>query len=219
MPWLCGGRDVRPARIVIEHERQQLDPGRPVDGRVVDGRQDGEALVGETLDHVGQPQRPRAIERPRDDARDDLGELVVAPGRRDGRVAHVEVQIEVGVLDPVGMVEPERDLDQAPAQRLEEVQALLELRAPRRVGVIAGRVRPRVDRQPRDVSELRTRLEMQERRVQSRELLHGPPSGFASRASIVAVAPLDCPAHVRRTRSEHRRSKGSRSASRRARPW
>jgi hypothetical protein len=174
-PRLDGRRDVRGVGMVVEHQRHQLDPGRPVDRRVVDDGEDGEALAGQALDDVRQPQWPRAVERSRDDAPDHGGELVVAPGRRDRRVADVEVQIEVRVLDPVRMVEPERHLDEAPAQRLEQMQAPLDLPAPRRVGVVAGGVGAGVDRQPADVSELGARLEVQERRIQSRQLLHLVP--------------------------------------------
>ena len=64
----CDGR--RPRRRVgpvVEHQRQQLDARRAVDRRVVDDRQHREAVVGQPLDDVGQPQRPAPVQRPRDE--------------------------------------------------------------------------------------------------------------------------------------------------------
>ncbi len=87
-------------------------------------------------------------------------------------MADVEVEIEIRVRDPKRVIQPERNLDQAPAQRLEQVQALLELRAPRGVRIVTGRVRAPEDRQPRNMPELRRRLEVQKRRIESGQLLH-----------------------------------------------
>jgi hypothetical protein len=41
----------------------------------------------------------------------------VVAGVRQRQLANVEVQVEIGILDPVGVIEPERDLDDAPAKR------------------------------------------------------------------------------------------------------
>ena len=89
------------------------------------------------------------------------------PGGGHGRVADVEVEVEVGVLDPVRVVEPERHLPQPPAQRLEEVEAAFDLAPPGGerlvVGVVLGLG---VDGEARDVAELRSRLQVEERGVE-----------------------------------------------------
>ena len=48
------------------------------------------------------------------------------PGRRQRHLAHVVAEVDLGLLDPVGMVEPERDLGQPPAQRRQLRRALGE---------------------------------------------------------------------------------------------
>ena len=62
------------------------------------------------LDHVELPQRPRAVERARHDPRDLVGELVVGARRGQRHLAHVVAEVELGLVDPVGIVEPERHL-------------------------------------------------------------------------------------------------------------
>ena len=94
--------------VAVEHQHEQLGPGGAVDGGVVHLGEDGEAVVGQALDDVALPQRPAPVERTADDAGHELGDLLVAPGRRHRGVAHVEVEVEVGVVDPVRVVEVER---------------------------------------------------------------------------------------------------------------
>jgi hypothetical protein len=48
------------------------------------------------VDDVDLPQRAAAVERSGEDPRDGLGELAVVAGRRDGGLADVEVEVEVG---------------------------------------------------------------------------------------------------------------------------
>src|SRR3954447_1196158 len=97
----------------------------------MDLREDREAIVGEPLDDVRLPQRPRAIEWAPDDAGYEVGELLLVAGGRYGSVAHVKVEIEVGVVDPERVVEPHRHVAHLAAQWLEEVEALVDLGAPR----------------------------------------------------------------------------------------
>ena len=61
-----------------------------------------------------------------------------SPGGGERVVADVEVEVEVRVLDPERVVETERHLAQAPTQRLEEVQAALELVTPGDERVVVG---------------------------------------------------------------------------------
>ena len=74
--------------------------------------------------------------------------VLVVAGRRHRRLADVEVEVEVGVLDPVRVVEAERHLGELPAERRQHVDALADqpadvLAAQR----AAGRGRRVVDRQ------------------------------------------------------------------------
>ena len=62
----------------------------------------------EAVDQVQLPQRPRAVERAREDPRHLLGDLLVGRRRRDRQLAHVVLEVEVRIVDPVRVVEPER---------------------------------------------------------------------------------------------------------------
>jgi hypothetical protein len=53
-------------------------------------------------------------------------------------VADVEVEVEVGILDPVGVVEAERHLAETAPQRLEEMEPALDLRPPGGERVVVG---------------------------------------------------------------------------------
>ena len=136
--------------------------------------EDREAVVGQALDHVALPQRAAPVEGPADDAGHELADLLVAARRRHRGVAHVEVEVEARVVHPVRVVEPEGDVAEPPAQRLEEVQPTLDLVPPGRERLVVRVVGPLVDRQARDVPELRRRLHVEERGVETGQLLHGP---------------------------------------------
>ena len=174
-PFVLGTRHGIPVGGLVEHHREQLGPRRSVDGGVVDLGEDAEEPVGHPLDHIRLPERASAVERSSDDARHDLRQLVVASGRRHRRVADVEVEVEVGVLDPERVVQVEGHLDQPAPQRLEEVEAFGDHRLPRRkrlVGIVGG---PFVDRQAGDMAELRRRLHVEEGGVEPAELFHPGP--------------------------------------------
>jgi len=106
----------------VEQEPLELGSRHTVDGRVVDLDLDGDVPVGQALDEVELPQGPCPVEMARRDAGDLLGELVVVAGGGQGQVAHVEVEVEIRVLDPQRVVHPEGDLDHPTAQRREQVQ-------------------------------------------------------------------------------------------------
>jgi hypothetical protein len=78
--------------------------------------------LGEAVDQVQLPQRMGSIERPREDPRDRLGQLAVVARRRHRALTDVEVDVEVGVVDPVGVIEPERHLDELAPERRQQVQ-------------------------------------------------------------------------------------------------
>ena len=77
-PPLGLGLDVAALRVVVEHDRHQLNSGGSVDRRVMDDRQHREALVGQPLDDVRQPKRLAPVQRPGDEAADERRELLVA---------------------------------------------------------------------------------------------------------------------------------------------
>ena len=180
-----GRGDVVTSRVAVEHHRQQLRARRPVDSGVVELRQDREPVVGKSLDDVALPERPAPVERSTDDPRGQLGELFVGARRGQRVVPHVEVEVEVGVLDPERMVEGERHGPQAAPQWLEQVEATLDLPPPGRVRVVVRVVGPLVHRHTRHVAELRAGLHVEEGRIEPTQLLHRP-----SRRGLSAVIPV-----------------------------
>ena len=133
VPLLVGRLDRVALRVGVEHQREQLGARRAVDGGVVDLGQDGEAVVGQALDDVGLPQRAAAIERAADDAGDELGELARrCPGGATAVWRTWKSRSKSGSSIQNGWSRPNGHLPQAPPQRLEQVQAPLDLRPPRR---------------------------------------------------------------------------------------
>jgi hypothetical protein len=129
---------VAPLGAEVEQDAEDLRARHAVDDRVVDLGQHRHAPLGQAVDDVELPQRVRAIERPRDDACDLLGERMLVARRRGGGLADVEVEVEVLVLDPVRVVQAERHLGQAPAEGRQQVQALADEPA----DVLAGQSAP-----------------------------------------------------------------------------
>jgi hypothetical protein len=157
---------------------------------VVDLREDAEPTVGQALEDVGLPEWAAPVEGAPDDPGDDLGDLVVTPGRWHAAVADMEVEVEVGILDPVRMVEAERHLAKTAPQRLEQVEPALDLGPPGRERVVVGVVLGLgVDREAGDVAELPSRLHVQERGVEAGELLHDPSRRCGTRPLHSATAP------------------------------
>ena len=141
-------------------------PGDAVDGRVVDLGQQADVVVLQSVDQVCLPQRPRAIERPLEDPRHLLGQLGIGRRRRQRDLAYVVLQIEVRILDPIRVVEVERDRLQPPAKRRQKRQPLLD--HVQQVGELELPVGPRArveHRQRSDVPRLARRFERQELRV------------------------------------------------------
>ena len=129
------------------------------------------ASVGEAFDDVGLPQRSAAIHPATDDTCHLVGQLVGTARRGEADVAHVVVEVEVGVVDPVRVVEFERHLDQPAAHRLEPPDEGVE-------SVVSGlerievAVRPLVDGEPADVSVGIGRLHVEETRIEAGQLFH-----------------------------------------------
>jgi hypothetical protein len=84
---------------------------------VVDLGQQRYAAVLEAVDQIHLPQWPRAVERPGEDARHLLGQFRVGRRGRQRQLAHVVLEVEVGIVDPVRVVESQRHVPQPPAKR------------------------------------------------------------------------------------------------------
>ena len=170
-----GRRGLASLRAQIEERPEDLRPGEAVDDRVVDLAHDHGLAVAVVVDQVELPERARAIKRAAEDPRHLLGELVVVAGRRQRQLADVEVQVEVAVFDPVAVVEIEGHLDQPPAERRHERQALGDEAL--QVGQVeraAGNGRGVDDGDPAHVPVVAAVLEGQELLVGGGELTHGP---------------------------------------------
>jgi hypothetical protein len=91
---------------------------------VVKLRQQSDIAVAETMNQIQLPKRVRAVERTLEDPRDLLRELRVRGRRRQRQLPHVVLEIELGVVDPVRIVQPERHLLQTPTKRRQQRQPL-----------------------------------------------------------------------------------------------
>ena len=141
--------------------------------------QQRDVSIVQSVDEIGLPQRPGPVQRPREDARHLFGELLVAGRRRERELADVVLEIEVGVVDPVGVVEPQRHRFQAPAKRGQQRQALgderlqvVELEPARRPGA-------RIEHgECADMTGLARALQREELRVETGQLAHtaAPPT-------------------------------------------
>ena len=161
------------------------------------GQLSDEPPVVQALDHVELPQRPRAVQGPGDDPADGLGELLGVAGRRHGVVTHVEVDVELRVLDPVRQIEAERHLDQSSPEGQETVDAIEDDVLGGFQPGAAGRARRVVDRHRADVPEVRVGLEVQEADVDAVELSHNEPLTLYAlacsiRGKIVGQPPASC---------------------------
>ena len=72
-------------------------------------------------------ERPRQVQRPGVDARGLDAELPPVAGLRQRDVAHVVLEVEALVLDPVGIVDLERDAQQLLPENRRQVQAALDV--------------------------------------------------------------------------------------------
>jgi hypothetical protein len=140
---------------------------------VVDLREQGLVPILEPMDQIQLPERPGTIERTRGDPRHLLGELLLRRARRKRQLPDVEVEVEVGIVEPVRIVEAERDLHQPPAQGRQQRQALLHQGADVLEGELAARRGRGVeDGQPGDMARLVRALERQKLRVEAGQLTH-----------------------------------------------
>ena len=136
-------------------------------------RQHRHAPALEPVDDVDLPQRPAAVERAAEHALHGLGELTVVARRGQRRLADVELEVEVRVLDPVRQVQAQRHRHEPPAQRREQVQARFQQRLDLGPAEHAARRGARVvDAQEGDVSVDPRRFDVEELRVEAAQLPH-----------------------------------------------
>jgi hypothetical protein len=152
---------------------------------VVDLRQHPDVAVLQAVDQVDLPQRPRTVERPREDARYLLSHLGIRRRRRDRELADVVLEVELGIVDPVGIVEPQRDRFQPPAERGQQRKPLGDHVVD--VGELEPSVWPRAwveHGETANVASLTGRLQRQELRVKSGQLPHTRLAGESIRARV-----------------------------------
>ena len=149
-------------------------------------REQPHASVLETVDQVELPQRLGAVERAREDPSDLLGELRIRGRRGQRQLAHVVLQVEVRVVDPVRVVEPERDLLQAPSEGLQQREPVRH--QPLHIRQLESTIRPGARIQHRERAHmpgLARRLQRQELRVESCQLPQAPSLGRLRAARAV----------------------------------
>ena len=133
--------------------------------------------VVEAFDHVELPRRAAQVERSRHDAGDLDAELSPVARLGEREVSHVELEVELAVVDPVRMIQVHRHADDPGPEvsrkretRLVGREDLLEADDPVRRG---GRV---VDVEPGAHRRCRRRLAVEEGSILGAQLLHRSPS-------------------------------------------
>ena len=175
-----GGSMTRPSGSVSSSTWISSTPGRAVDRGVVELGEQPDQPALQAGDDVPLPERAGEVEGTGSQPRHLLGQLGVVARGRQGQLPDVVLEVEVGVVDPVRVVQPERHPDELAAVHLEQVQPLLHGLAEVGVQVAAARTRRVEDRDGVDVAELRGRLHGQEARVEPGELLHRSPPSMRS---------------------------------------
>ena len=127
-------RRVLRLRLEVEEHRGDVDAGDAVDERVVALADDREAVAVEALDQPQLPERLRAVELLGEDPRGEVAQLLLGARRRQRGLAHVVVEVEVGVVDPDRAALLEGHLAQLLAEAGDEVQARLDVVAELAVG-------------------------------------------------------------------------------------
>jgi len=159
----------------VVERRHDLGAAGAVDRRVVHLGDHPDPVVLEALDHPDLPQRASTVERDRCDAGCEFGQLPTASGSWSVHAMNVEVDVEVGVLDPDRMVEVERDVHQPASKRSDQVHALEDQLTDGLEGVAAGHGLGIEDRRHRHVHVGVGRFEVREGGVDPRQTFHGVP--------------------------------------------
>jgi acetyl esterase/lipase len=172
------GRVEDPAsRLHVEEVDHQLCAGDAVHGAVVHLRDDADVAVRQALDDVELPQRAAPVERRAGDLGGQLGELLVSPRARGPDAADVVVEVEVRVLHPDRVVEPEGHLHDPTPERRHQVQAGLDEVLDLGELIAPGHRRRVEDGRHGHVHVHARRLEVQEGGVEAGESFHGAVLG------------------------------------------
>ena len=110
----------------VEQRGHQVATGGTVHHRVVDLGHQGDGPVGEAVGQPRLPQRAVAAEGAAAHLAHELLELVAARVGAEVATVEVVVELEVGILDPSGMVEPSGHRDHTAPERRDEMQPLGE---------------------------------------------------------------------------------------------
>jgi hypothetical protein len=130
---------------------------------------DREATAVQPVDQPHLPHRLRAVEALREDTRGERAELLLGTRLRKRRVAHVVVQVEVGVVDPDGAalaIRDELQLLAEPGDQMQPGEDVLAQLADLRRG-------PLEDRRRGDVHMGRAVLEVEEGRIEPGQAVAG----------------------------------------------
>src|SRR5471032_3484864 len=126
------------------------------------------ATTFKAMDQIDLPERAAAIQGAREDASDLLLEPREGAGRDQRQFAHMEFDVEIRVVHPVGVVEAEGNLSETPLEDRNERQALkdehLEILEPQDAARSGRRIE---DEDARDVTVDARRLECEELRVET----------------------------------------------------
>ena len=151
---------------------QQAHPRHPVHGGVVHLGEERDPAVRQALDDPHLPQRARPVQRDAGEVAAQRGQLALVPGLGQRRAVDVALDVEVVVVDPHRVVDVERDVAQLLTELGHRAHPGLDRVAHRDEGV-ATRHGLGVDHQhPAHVQQLFGGLQVEERRVESAEVLH-----------------------------------------------
>ena len=121
--WLA---DVAGLRRSVHQCGEQVVSRHPVDGRVVHLDVDGLPATLQTVDEIGLPQRTAAVQRPRMQPCRLHCQLAIITRRGQRQLADMELDVEIGVLDPVRLIQPKGHLHQAAAKQRDQMQPGLD---------------------------------------------------------------------------------------------
>ena len=167
--------------LVLFGTGQIHQPGEQVGRRdavgqgVVHLADESEAVVGQSLGEVEFPQRVATVQRAAGDLADHLVEFAAAAGSRHLHPAQVIVEVDFAVLHPHRVVHLPRDVDEAVAQRVQQMQAAPDRLSKHVKGEVAVEVGGVDDRDLHRVGVQIGRLAVQQHGVHAVESLHVPP--------------------------------------------
>ena len=134
---------------------------------------EGDLAVLEALDDPHLPQGPVAVELAADDVGREIAQLAHAAGRGEGGPPQVVVDVELRIVDPHGVAEAQRHLDEAALEDGGQGDAVVDQLADAAEGVATGHRRGVEDRCDRHVHVQGRCLHVQEARVEAAQPFGG----------------------------------------------